>query len=80
MGRDSAKAMKKKANSDVGSSSSAEYSAEYVARMQELSLQRNAIMHEESERRKDRFQQLASIDERRFEEMQRNNEALIQIE
>jgi hypothetical protein len=76
MGRDSAKAVKKKANSDVGSSSS----AEYAARMQELSLQRNAIMQEKSERRKDHFQQLASIDERRFEEMQRNNEALIQIE
>jgi hypothetical protein len=76
MGRDSAKAAKKKAKSDAGSSSS----AEYAARMQDLSLQRNTIMQEESVRRSERFQQLASIDERRFEEMRRNNEALIQIE
>jgi hypothetical protein len=76
MGRDSAKAAKKKANFDAGSSSS----AEYAARMQDLSLQRNTIMQEESVRRSERFQQLFSVDERRFEEMRRNNEALIQIE
>jgi hypothetical protein len=59
MGRDSAKAAKKKANSDAGSSSS----AEYAARMQELSLQRNAIMQEESERRKEpsQFSKLNNI-------------------
>jgi hypothetical protein len=76
MGRDSAKAAKKKANSDAGSSSS----AEYAARMQDLSLQRISIMQEESVRRNDRFQQLASIDEKRFDEMRRHNQALIQIE
>jgi hypothetical protein len=76
MGRDSAKAAKKKANSDAGSTSS----AEYAARMQDLSLQRISLMQDEAVRKNDRFQQLAAIDEKRFEEMRRHNEALIQIE
>jgi hypothetical protein len=64
---------RKKANSDAASTSS----AEYAAKMQDLSLQKISIMQEESVRRNDRFQQLASIDEQRFEEMRRHNEALL---
>ncbi|CAN6336293.1 unnamed protein product [Urochloa humidicola] len=44
MGRDSCKAAKKKANSSAGSTSS----SEYASRMQDLSLQKIAIMQEES--------------------------------
>jgi hypothetical protein len=73
MGRDAAKAARKKANSDAASTSS----AKYAAKMQDLSLQKICIMQEESVRRNDRFQQLASINEQRFEEMRRHNEALL---
>jgi hypothetical protein len=48
--------------------------------MQDLSLQRISLMQDEVVRKNDRFQQLAAIDEKRFEEMRRHNEALIQIE
>ncbi|KAF8715880.1 hypothetical protein HU200_026840 [Digitaria exilis] len=55
MGRDRAKALKKKEKSDAGSTSS-----EYASRMQDLSLQRNSIMQEESEHRRIRFDQMRS--------------------
>ncbi|CAN6164283.1 unnamed protein product [Urochloa humidicola] len=76
MGRDSAKAAKKKENSSTGSQSS----SEYAARMQDLSLQRNSIMQEEVVRKNERFQQLASIDEKRYEEMRSHNKALLECE
>ncbi|CAN6202377.1 unnamed protein product [Urochloa humidicola] len=62
MGRDSAKAAKKKANSSASSTSS----SEYASRMHDLSLQRNSIMQEEALRKNDRFQLMASIDEKRL--------------
>ncbi|RLN34939.1 hypothetical protein C2845_PM03G00830 [Panicum miliaceum] len=76
MGRDSAKAPKKKANLDAGSTSC----SEYASRMQDLSLQKIAIMQEESVRKNDRFQQLACIDEKRFEEMRSYNQSLLECE
>nr|XP_034594732.1 uncharacterized protein LOC117856487 [Setaria viridis] len=76
MGRDSAKAAKKKANSSAGSTSS----LEYASRMQDLSLQKISILQEESMRKTDRFQQLACIDEKRFEEMRSHNQSLLDIE
>ncbi|KAL6896895.1 hypothetical protein ACP4OV_007467 [Aristida adscensionis] len=76
VGRDSAKAAKKKANSSAGSSSS----SEYAARMQDLSLQKITIMQEEATRKTERFQQLATIDEKRFEEMRKHNQTLVDIE
>ncbi|CAN6323249.1 unnamed protein product [Urochloa humidicola] len=76
MGRDSAKAAKKKANSSAGSSSS----SEYASRMQDLSLQRNSLMQEEAVRKNERFQQLASIDEKRFEELRSHNQAMVECE
>ncbi|TVU35356.1 hypothetical protein EJB05_17242 [Eragrostis curvula] len=76
MGRDRAKALKKKANSDAGSASS----SEYAERMQEISLQKMSIMQEESVKKTDRFQQLACIDEKRYDEMRSHNEALFLLE
>ncbi|KAL6659721.1 hypothetical protein ACP70R_002550 [Stipagrostis hirtigluma subsp. patula] len=76
MGRDRAKALKKKANSDVGSASS----SEYAWKMQELSLQKISILQEESVKKNDRFQQLVCIDEKRYEEMQSHNQALFLLE
>ncbi|CAN6207947.1 unnamed protein product [Urochloa humidicola] len=65
MGRDAAKAAKKKANSSAGSSSS----SEYASRMQDLSLQRISILQAEAIKKNDRFQQLASIDEKRYDDI-----------
>jgi hypothetical protein len=76
MGRDSAKAAKKKANSSMGSASF----SEYASRMQDLYLQKISILQEESVRKNDRFQQLACIDEKRFEEMRSHNQSLLLIE
>ncbi|PVH63661.1 hypothetical protein PAHAL_2G079300 [Panicum hallii] len=75
MGRDSAKAAKKKANSSMGSASF----SEYASRMQDLYLQKISILQEESVRKNDRFQQLAFIDEKRFEEMRSHNQSLLLI-
>ncbi|CAN6233208.1 unnamed protein product, partial [Urochloa humidicola] len=76
MGRDSAKAAKKKANSSAGSTSS----SEYASRMQDVSLQKFSILQEEAVRKSDRFQQLACIDEKRFEEMRSYNRLLLECE
>ena len=75
-GRDWSKVSKKKANSDAGSASSSEWSA----RMEDLTLQRISFMQEESVRKSDRFQQLACIDEKRYEEMRSHNRSLLQCE
>jgi hypothetical protein len=48
--------------------------------MQDLSLQKISILQEESVRKNDRFQQLACIDEKRFEEMRSHNQSLLLIE
>jgi hypothetical protein len=56
MGRDSAKAAKKTANSSAGSAAS----AEYAAKQQEIRQRRLAIMEEDSEAKKNRFQQQTS--------------------
>jgi len=76
MGRDTSKVPKKKANSDASSTSS----SEYALRLQDLSLQRIALMQEESVHKKDCFQHLACIDEKRFEEMQSHNQSLLECE
>ncbi|CAO2201670.1 unnamed protein product [Urochloa humidicola] len=76
MGRDQAKAAKKKANSCAGSTSS----SEYAAKMQDLSLQKMSMMQEESDRKSLRFQQLASIDEKRLEEVRCHNQSLLECE
>ncbi|CAO2199954.1 unnamed protein product [Urochloa humidicola] len=76
MCRDACKAAKKKANSSAGSASS----SDYASRMQDLSLQKIAIMQEESVKKSDRFQLMASIDEKRFEEMCSHNQSLIECE
>ena len=75
-GRDRSKVSKKKANSDAGSASSSEWSA----RMEDLTLQRISFMQEESVRKSDHFQQLACIDEKRYEEMRSHNRSLLQCE
>lgn len=75
MGRDAAKAARKKANYSIGSASS----SEYASRMQDLSLQKISIMEEENVRKGDRFQQLAAIEEKRYEEMQSHNKSLLDI-
>jgi len=41
--------------------------------MQDLSLQKISMMQEETVRKNDSFQQLALIDEKRYEEMQSHN-------
>jgi len=41
--------------------------------MQDLSLQKISMMQEETARKNDRFQQLALIDEKRYEEMRSHN-------
>jgi len=76
LGRDLAKATKKKANSSAGSASS----SEHASRMQDLSLQKISILQEESVRKNEWFQQLAYIDEKRFEEMRSYNQSLLTIE
>jgi len=76
LGRDLAKAAKKKANSSAGSASS----SEHASRMQDLSLQKISILQEESVRKNEWFQQLAYIDEKRFEEMRSYNQSLLTIE
>ncbi|TVU48862.1 hypothetical protein EJB05_00143 [Eragrostis curvula] len=76
MGRDRAKALKKKANSDVGSASS----SEYAERMQEILFQKMSMMQEESVKKTDRFQQLACIDEKRYDEMRSHNAAVFLLE
>ncbi|CAO2201260.1 unnamed protein product [Urochloa humidicola] len=76
MGRDQAKAAKKKANSSGGSTSS----SEYAAKMQDLSLQKMYMIQEESDRKSVRFQQLASIDEKRIEEMRCHNQSMLECE
>ncbi|CAL4992593.1 unnamed protein product [Urochloa decumbens] len=76
MGRDSAKAAKKKASASAGSSSS----TEYATRMQDLSIERNALMQEEAVRKNERFQQLASINEKQLEDMRSHNQAMVECE
>jgi len=68
-GRDTSKVAKKKAKSSAGSASS----TEYASKMQDLSLQKISMMQEETARKNDRFQQLALIDEKRYEEMRSHN-------
>jgi hypothetical protein len=75
MGRDSAKASKRKANSSADSTSS----SEHASRMQDLLLQKKSIP-QAAVCKNDRFQQLACIDEKRFEEMRRHNQSLLDIE
>ncbi|CAO2203800.1 unnamed protein product [Urochloa humidicola] len=74
MGRDAAKAAKKKGNSSAGSSS------EYASRMHDLSLQRISILQAESERKNDRFQQLASIDEKHYDDIRSHNNGMFECE
>lgn len=76
MGRDSAKAAKKKANCSTGSTSS----SEYASRMQDLSLQKISILQEDVVRRGERFQKLASIDEKRHKEMRSHNQSVLYIQ
>ncbi|TVU33323.1 hypothetical protein EJB05_25133 [Eragrostis curvula] len=76
MGRDQAKAAKKAANSSGGSASS----SEYASRMEDLSLQKISIMQTEFDRKNERFQQLERIDEKRYDEMQSHNAAVLAIE
>lgn len=76
MGRDRAKARKKKANSDAASASS----SEYASMMQEMSLQRISIMQAENTSKSERFQLLSNRDEKRYEEMRSHNQALLAIE
>jgi len=75
-GRDTSKVPKKKAKSSAGSTSS----MEYASKMQDLSLQKISMMQEETARKNDRFQQLALIDEKRYEEMRSHNQSLILLE
>ncbi|CAN6316634.1 unnamed protein product, partial [Urochloa humidicola] len=76
MGRDSAKAVKKKANSSAGSTSP----SEYASRRQDLSVQKISVMQEGAVRKNDHFQQLACIDEKHFEEMRSYNRSLLECE
>jgi len=75
-GSDTSKVPKKKAKSSAGSTSS----MEYASKMQDLSLQKISMMQEETARKNDRFQQLALIDEKRYEEMRSHNQSLILLE
>ncbi|CAN6310235.1 unnamed protein product, partial [Urochloa humidicola] len=76
MDRDSAKAVKKKANSSAGSTSP----SEYASRRQDLSVQKISVMQEGAVRKNDHFQQLACIDEKHFEEMRSYNRSLLECE
>lgn len=76
MGRDKAKAANKKSKSVSGDTSS----SEYASRMQDLSIQKITIMQEESVRKGERFQQLATIDEKRYQEMRSHNQSVLGIE
>ncbi|KAJ1278361.1 hypothetical protein BS78_04G073500 [Paspalum vaginatum] len=63
-GRDAAKSRKKKCPSGSASSS------EYASKLQDLSLQKMTI----------RFDHLASIEEKRFDEMREHNKSILQLE
>lgn len=76
VGRDRAKAANKKSKSVSGDTSS----SEYASRMQDLSIQKINIMQEESVRKGERFQQLATIDEKRYQEMRSHNQSVLDIE
>ena len=76
VGRDRAKAASKKSKSVSGDTSS----SEYASRMQDLSIQKINIMQEESVRKGERFQQLATIDEKRYQEMRNHNQSVLDIE
>ncbi|KAJ1261326.1 hypothetical protein BS78_09G020800, partial [Paspalum vaginatum] len=74
IGRDKAKAAAKKCKSGDTSSS------DYASRMEDLEIQKISIMQEETQRKGERFQQLASIDEKRYQETLSHNQAMIEIE
>ena len=76
LGRDKSKVAKKKAKSSAGSASS----TEYASKMQGLSLQKISMMQKETVHINDRFQKLACIDEKRYEEMRSHNQSLIVLE
>ena len=74
IGRDKAKAAAKKCKSADTSSS------DYATRMQDLEIQKISLMQEKTQRKGERFQQLASIDEKRYQETLSHNQAMIEIE
>jgi hypothetical protein len=74
IGRDAAKACKKKCPSGSTSSS------EYASNMQNLSLQKMTMWQEENSKKVNRFDHLASIEEKRFDEMREHNKSILQLE
>jgi hypothetical protein len=75
IGRDAAKAARKK-NCSSGSTSS----SEYASRMQEISLQKMSIWQDENTKKGDRFDQLATIEEKRYDELREHNKSILQLE
>ncbi|KAJ1256971.1 hypothetical protein BS78_K258500 [Paspalum vaginatum] len=69
-----AKAANKKGKSSDTSSS------DYASKMQDLSMQRISMMQEEAMRKGQRFEQLAVIDEKRYQETLQHNQCIIDIE
>ncbi|KAJ1258803.1 hypothetical protein BS78_10G102700 [Paspalum vaginatum] len=76
MGRDRAKANGKRAKSVSGDTTSSDCGA----RLQDLSLEKISFMQEESTRKGERFQQLATIDEQRYQHMRSHHQSVLDIE
>ncbi|CAL4955711.1 unnamed protein product [Urochloa decumbens] len=74
MGRDTAKASRKNCSS-VSTSSS-----EYASKMQEISLQKMSIWQDENCNTGDRLDQLATIEEKRYDELREHNKSILQLE
>ena len=74
IGGDATKARKKKCPSGSTSSS------EYASKLQDLSLQKMTMWQEENSKKVDRFDHLASIEEKRFDEMREHNKSILQLE
>ncbi|WVZ66731.1 hypothetical protein U9M48_015915 [Paspalum notatum var. saurae] len=74
IGKDRAKAANKKCKSGDTTSS------DYASKMQDMSLQKISIMQEETLRKGERFDALAAIDEKRYQEQQAHNQSIIELE
>lgn len=75
IGRDAAKAAQKKSCSSRSTSSS-----EYASKLHKISLQKMSMWQEENTKKGDRFDHLATIEEKRYDELREHNKSILQLE
>nr|TKW00221.1 hypothetical protein SEVIR_8G094300v2 [Setaria viridis] len=75
MGRDAAKRQAKKSTSSSPSDSS-----QYVSKLQDLSIQKISIWHEENAKKGSLYEQMAAIESQRYNEVHQHNQHMVAIE